>query len=387
MLIAPLAGFGIGSYWLRLFGLEGWNARRWFVPSFKLITLSSVVTCLILVVLSFCGRQSSNTRFLLFWLSPLVFCQALNELLQGRFQLEERYRLLSLWQAVPYLARFIVSIAAFVLSEQILFVTIGYSLTAILLTVLSVFLLLQMLRGKFGLAGHGPMPESTAKLDMPGVWSAAVGSWPFAFAGVFYLIYIQSAIPLLEKMVSPAAAGTYKVAFTVMSGVYILPSVIYQKYLMPKLQRWAVHDKARFLAVYRYGNGIMLLLGLGIMIPMMILSVWGVSLLFGRQYIQAGEVLRVLAICVPFRFLTNSVGGVLVTEDHMRRKVYYMGIGAVVNIVLNFTLIPKFGVYAAVWSAIITEIVLLGIYLFAVKKHVFGADAWRGWTFKRGNLS
>lgn len=380
MLIAPLAGFGIGSYWLRLFGLEGWNARRWLAPSFKFITISSVATCLILVVLSFCGHQSSNTRVLLFWLSPLVFCQALNELLQGRFQLEERYKLLSLWQAVPYAARFAIAISTFILGERLLFVTVGYSATAILLVILSIFLVSQMLRGKFHLAGHGPMPEPAAKLNTPSVWQVPAGSWPFAFASVFYLLYAQSAIPLLEKMAGPAAAGTYKVAFTVMSGVYILPTVIYQKYLMPKLQRWAEHDRARFLAVYRFGNGGMIFIGGIVMLLLLLLSHKIVWLVFGEQYKVAGALITILALSTPLKFLSTSVGGTLVTQNHMCRKVWYQCAVAIFNVTLNIILIPRYSYYGAVITTLCSEALLLCIYLKAVNKHVFGADAWKGWN-------
>ena len=48
-LLIPLAGFGVGQYWLRIFGLEGWGAKRWLKPSLKFVLLSSSLSFSLLV--------------------------------------------------------------------------------------------------------------------------------------------------------------------------------------------------------------------------------------------------------------------------------------------------------------------------------------------------
>jgi len=64
----------------------------------------------------------------------------------------------------------------------------------------------------------------------------------------------------------------------------------------------------------------------------------------------------------------------------MRRKVGYMGTVAVINVLLNLLIIPLYGAQGAVVSTLLSEIMLLTLYLLAVRKHVFGSDAWRGWS-------
>src|SRR3546814_4412984 len=46
---------------------------------------------------------------------------------------------------------------------------------------------------------------------------------------------------------SDEAAGVYNVAFVIMSAVYLIPSVIYQKFLLPKIHIWANHDQETFV--------------------------------------------------------------------------------------------------------------------------------------------
>lgn len=385
-LLTPLAGFGVGAFWLRVFGLEGWHARRWLKRSFWFLVVSNLLTCLLVVLWAFLSGSDSTTRLFLLWLTPLVISQTLVEVVSSRFQLEERYQALTLWQALPSVGRFLVAALALALKADIQLIATGFSITAVLTICGGVFALRGMLTGRFNLVGHGSQ-EHEAEADMaPGFFAVPGGAWPFALAGIFYLIYYQVDIVLVGLMVGSKAAGIYNVAFTIMAAVYLLPSTIYQKYLIPKLHRWAEHDRSHFLEVYRFGNGLMLAAGAIMALVIVIAAPWGVPLLFGAQYAQASTVLLILALCPPVKFLATSVGGTLVTQDHMRRKVWYQAAVAVINVLLNLVLIPRYSYYGSAAATVISESALLAIYLLAVRSHVFGEDAWTNWTirYRRG---
>ena len=126
----------------------------------------------------------------------------------------------------------------------------------------------------------------------------------------------------------------------------------------------------------------MLTLGLVIMVALALVSPWVVPIVFGEEFVESGVLLLLLGVCIPFRFLATSVGALLVVQEHMRRKVIYMGSVAVVNILLNLILIPTFSYYGAAAATLVSEAMLLSIYLLAVRRWMFGADAWRGWTLR-----
>jgi len=156
----------------------------------------------------------------------------------------------------------------------------------------------------------------------------------------------------------------------VMSAIYLIPVTIYQKFLLAKLHRWAAHDKPKFWMVYRKGNMSMLALGLLIGIAMVVSTPWVVPIVFGEAYRPVIQILMLLAICVPIRFLSVSMGSVLLTEDHMRFRVYAMGLAAAVVIGMNLLLIPRFSAMGAAGATLMGECVLLLVTYYCVQRFV-----------------
>ena len=66
----------------------------------------------------------------------------------------------------------------------------------------------------------------------------------------------------------------------------------------------------------------------------------------------------------------------------MHRKVWYQTVVAGVNVALNLVLIHRYSYYGSVAATVVSEVLLLTIYLLAVRAHVFGDDAWRGWHIR-----
>lgn len=387
-LLAPLAGFGMRGFWLKAFGAEGWGAVRWLTRSFRFVILSTSVTLLLLAIWAAFGPHYESFRWLLLWLMPVIVGYSFIELVSANLQLEERYNALAVWRLMPQLARLLlVLLVVSGATGQVNLDTIAvvYAAVAFVIMTAGFVQLRGMVQGRFTLKGH-PKSSGTENMLQTKVASivrvsdVARQAWPFALSGVFYLVYYQSPVILIKYLTSDEAAGIYNVSITIMVLVYLLPSAIYQQYLLPKIHRWANYDRSRFLEVYRVGNGGMLLLGVFASGAIMLLTPWVIPLLFGKVYQEAVSLLAILALCAPVRFLAISTGATLVTQEHMRLKVLYMGMAAVINVLLNLLTIPVYGAQGAAVSTLMSEIMLLTLYLLAVRKHVFGGDAWRGWS-------
>ena len=63
----------------------------------------------------------------------------------------------------------------------------------------------------------------------------------------------------------------------------------------------------------------------------------------------------------------------------MNNKTKIMGLVAMINLVLNFLLIPIYSIYGAAISTLISEILLLSLYSFSAMKNIFGVKMWQNW--------
>jgi O-antigen/teichoic acid export membrane protein len=373
-LLAPLAGFGIGTYWLRAFGAEGWGAQRWVGPSLRVMGIFIFAACAISFAWAGVHGIGSEVATVGLILTPLIIGSALYELTRAGFQLEERYTHVALWHIAPNAGRFLIAIAVALTGSSILHVAGGYALWTVFLIVCAALVIARVYRRGLAIVGHGEKTDNFPQ-TVPTSKEVLQQAWPFAASGIFYLIYFQSDIVLLGWMVGTQAAAIYSVAFAVMSGVFLLPGIVYQKYLIPKLHRWAEHDHNRLREIYKLGNRVMAATGLAVMLALWASALWLIPLIFGEAYVDSGKLVMVLALGVPVRYVAASIGGVLVTQGNMARKVRYQALAAAFNIALNLCLIPFFSFYGAAAATVATDVLLLLVYHRAVGRYVFAAHA------------
>ncbi len=377
-LLAPLAGFGIAAYWLKVFGKEGWRATRWLAGSFKFVILSTLVVLLLLVFWAIFGPNDTLTTTLLLILTTYILGQVTVELVSSKLQLEEHYISLAFWQFLPHLLRFLlIVVLTFTITNLLTPQTVAYvygGVSLLFLLIGSIFLF-QMYQGNFSLAVQGsilePARENNTNTNDPGMFYVAAQSWPFGLAGVLYLIYYQSDIIFLNYLASAESAGIYNVAFAVMAAVYLLPNAIYQKFILSKLHRWANHDRKQFYRAYKTGNVLMLILGIFTMLSLWIIVPWIIPLLFGVNYQNAVLLLMILSLAAPIRFLASNSASILTAANFMKIKIKIMGFSALFNILMNVILIPKFDATGAAISTLLTEMLLLLSFYVVVNKFIF----------------
>lgn len=364
-MIAPLAGFGLTQFRLRVYGMEGWAATRWLRPSLHFTFVTACCAIGIVLAWALTGAPHDGTRFSLLVMSPVILGILAVELAGNKLRLEDRYAAMSLFQMLIPASRLLVALCLMLVAHlDYRFVAVSYGAIALLVALSAWPQLQAMSRGDIALKGHGPRAEA---IGMPGaspgvadLWSQA---WAFGLYAVLYPVFFQVSTVLLKYLQGDAQAGMYAIALAVMTAIYLIPATIYQKFLLGKLHRWAVHDRAKFRFAYRNGNIGMFALGLVISAGLVVLGPWLVPLIFGERFGRVMGILFVLALCPPIRFLSTAMGSALLTDSHMRFRVYAMALATLAAIAGNLLLIPVAGELGAAWATVIAEaILLLGTY-------------------------
>lgn len=372
VLIAPLAGFGLQGFWLKVFGEEGWAGIRWIASSIRFVVFSTILSIFIIIAWAIFGPHELATTEVMLILTFHVSGLMIVELVTAKLLLEEKHTQVALWQLVPHVLRFtlVVLYLAFVnVGNDVNAISYIYALVALGVTIFGAMQVKYMFNGDFDLKGHCRNHSSIKHINVSAL-DVAKNAWPFGIAGILHLIYFQSNVVILKYMSGDEAAGVYNVAFSIMAAVYLFPGVVYQKFLLPKLHRWSNHNKTLFFEAYRKGNKAMFGLGCVAAVGIYIVSPWGIPFLFGIQYSKAVEPLLLLGACAPIRFLATSIGSMLITQQHMHTKVKLMGLVAVVNVPVNVVLISKYGLIGAAVSTLVSEVLLLSLYYVFVRKLV-----------------
>lgn len=378
-LFVPIVGFGIGQYWLNVFGQEGWGAIRWSKGSNRLIVVSGILVLLAFLGMVIFGERESPSSSLLMIVLLHVYGQVSIELVSAKLQLEEQYSRLAAWQLLPHFSRLILIgsvLFSGLLEPTPTLVAAIYAFVGGVMTFIAVSEVSKVGTLDLKLKGHGaPHQNSINPIDKPNTLAVVKGTWPFGMASLFQLIYYQSNIVMIEKVLGRHDAGLYNVAFTVMAAVYLLPTVIYQKFLFSKIHRWATQNPKAMYEVFRKGNVAMCGAGLVFAFSIWLMADWGISLLFGSRYLESSSVLKILALSAPFLFVAFSAGAPLVTKGHMRTKVMLMGVVAVFNILTNAVLIPLYGLEGAAIATVLSNVMLMSLYYVFAKKLVFSDPA------------
>lgn len=375
-MIAPLAGFGLTQFRLKVYGVEGWAANRWLRPSMRFTMVTTLLTAAIAVAWALATAAHDGTRFTLLALTPVILSVLAVNLVSSKLRLEDRYTRMALNQMVIPGSRLAVAIGLLLVPQLTgRFVALSYGAISMLVALSAIPQIRAMFRGEIALKGHGPRTElaapSAAIPSVAEVWSQA---WAYGVYAALYPVFFQISTILIKYIRGDTHAGMYAIALAVMTAIYLIPATIYQKFLLGKLHRWAAHDKPKFRMVYRKGNVVMFVLGLAISAGMVLIGPWLIPLVFGEQYRPVVAILMVLAVCPPIRFLSTAMGSALLTEDHMRFRVYAMAIATFVAVAGNLLLIPMFGELGAAWATVAAETVLLvgtyyGVRRFTAMQH------------------
>jgi polysaccharide transporter, PST family len=178
-------------------------------------------------------------------------------------------------------------------------------------------------------------------------------SWPLILSGLAILVYLKVDQIMLGEILGSQAVGIYSAAARISEVWYFLPTAIISS-LAPAI--YTAKKEGNEVLYYRKIEKLLRLLSyiaIAIALPMSLLSGPIIALLFGNAYAEAGPVLAIHIWAALFVF--SGVGSSLwfVSEGLTHLAFHQTLIGALVNILLNFLLIPT---YSGTGAAIATVI-------------------------------
>lgn len=176
-------------------------------------------------------------------------------------------------------------------------------------------------------------------------------SWPLIFSGMAIMVYMRVDTVMLKVMQGDFAVGLYSAATRISEVWYFIPTAIVSS-VSPAIIK-AKHNRALFHDRLRKLFSFMTLTACLIGSLVALASHWIVRVLYSSGYSGAGSVLAVHVWASVFVFLGVAQSPWDVAENQLKLALYRTASGAVLNILMNLYLIPR---YSAMGAAIATVV-------------------------------
>lgn len=179
-------------------------------------------------------------------------------------------------------------------------------------------------------------------------------SWPLILSGLAIMIYMRVDKIMLGEMAGDESVGLYSVATLISEVWYFMPMAVGAS-VFPAIVYSRQHQSEQ---VYRRRMqsfyDVMAGLGYAVAIPLALIASPLVTTLFGTDYAEAGPILAVHVWAFIFVGLGQARSKWLIAENMVQFSMFTTILGAVVNVGLNYWLIPKYAGLGAAWATVIS---------------------------------
>lgn len=351
-LLALIGMGGMNWFLLQVVGREKEEAVRWFFPAAQLVALLTGlgIVGLVAYALTVAKFPASERLLLLAASVPILLGQLAVELSSLRYQIERSAGQVAFWQIVTQLGRAVVALClnAFTISS-LRAVLVGFGMMGAIAVIWSLVAVPARSWDRL-LKGY--------RHPHPSVLETARSAGPFLLFGAIYLIFFQGPIVILEYIRGGTETAQYNIAFLIVSAAMMFPSVFYSKFIAERIFHWGHHDRAKFAAAFYVSAALMASVGILAMAILVATASRLIPWMFGSRYIPSVDLLLVMSIGIPTRFLQSAYSSLLVTGPQTIPRVIYLGLAAFTAIAASCIFVPALGALGAAYATVLAEFVL-----------------------------
>lgn len=205
--------------------------------------------------------------------------------------------------------------------------------------------------------------------------------WVVFLGSIFAMIYLKIDQIMLKWLVSSEEVGIYAVAVTLSEAWYFVPVAIVTSFL-PKLIKLKETDLCLYQRRFQQLYDLLFMLAFGVAITVSFFAEPTVNFIFGDAYQAAVPVLVIHIWAGVFIFMRAAFSKWMLIENVLIFSLVTQGLGALVNVALNYWLIPMYGGIGAAYATLASYATssYLALLLYPKTRDVF-------WVMTRSMMS
>jgi O-antigen/teichoic acid export membrane protein len=350
--------FGLNTFIVRSISRNR-NLTHRYLPhilGWKLVLSALAITLLVLFTVF--THQPLEARVTTYILGGAIVLRSYKNTLCSLFQAYERFDLVLL---TTYIERLLIFISCTI----VLFATrslIGLVLAFALIRVPDLLFGYYLLNKKVTSLRMGFDLKYAAGLHRTAV---SIGVY-----GALLMIYSYVGTLILALFRSAAEVGWYNAGYKIYEGLTMVPYLLGAA-LLPRLSHLFEVDRNSHACLSGKVLNYLVVFSIPLVVSVAILAPSLVLIIYGKEYVPAIPVLKILAVASSLMFLNWTLSTILISANRENLVVRVMVGGVIVMMFTNIVLVSRLGIIGAGYSVLASELFVFGLLSVVTNKVLF----------------
>lgn len=344
----PFVELGFSSILLREFVKNPEHKKHYAGTAFYMSLVSSVLMIGVINGLNLLVNESQNIRFLIFIYSLALLFKPF-QIIDFQFQSELKSKKSSIIKSAGLLITSVLKIVFILSKAPLVYFIYVYALDIVLLSLF--YVIVHFVTNEFNFYSY-------FKISL--CYKMFFSIWPMIISNVAILLYMRTDQIMIQNMLNEKELGLYSAATRVYEGIIMITTVLTIS-LLPAIMKLKLDHKAKyhkyitlFLSFLFWSN-----CALALLITFFSEGIIGV--LFGKEFLDSSFVLVIVSWSLGLTAF-GSISSRYFTVENMEKKLVFRTIVSLsINILLNFILIPLYGINGSAFATLVS--LLVGNYI------------------------
>lgn len=324
--------------------------------SFFIKLIGSLFAFLVIISLALMTHDFYDSEFWVLLIVGLSIFAGPFEVIDFWFQSQVQSKYVVITRSSAFVAGAVMKILFIIMSASLVSISVAYSLQNVLA---SIFLLIIYRYKGFSVLKWKFVASKALKLLSQ--------SWILVLAGLFALINLKVDQILLRWMSGTAEVGIYSVAVMFSETWYFIAAAVTMS-VFPRLIELRESDPSSYDKRLQQVYDLLFVCACLVALTMTFLASPLIHILYGEAYRGAAAILVVHVWAGIFMFSQQLTNSWILMENVLLFHLANHAAGALLNILLNLVLIPKYGGLGAAVATLISYAASGFLFLFLYKK-------------------
>lgn len=339
----PLCGLGLEGVLVKRYVDQPKKAGKLVGTAMAMEFGASVLTSLAIVSIVAVSNAGSKVKIIIAILESVQLLFRSTEAIEFWYQSQLKSKYTSIIKMIAYTVMSVYRIFLLAAGKSVEWFAFSISLDMIVIGILYLSLYWRQKGPKLGIS------FSLGKLLLG-------DSYHFILSGLMVVIYSQMDKIMIQAMLGDEQTGLYSAAYTICSLWFFIPGALISS-ARPLIMKAKTVNQETYLYKLKQLYAGIFWMGVLVGVVVTIFGKFIILLLYGRDYMGACGAL-VIGIWYGIFAQLGTARGIWILSEHKNKYVKYCLMwGAIVNVILNYVLIPVWGINGASLATLTTQFV------------------------------